>query len=364
MDEKTYQMLWDCTYCGQKKLLGLSHRFCPNCGGPQNAALRYYPSDAEKVAVEDHQYAGADVACPACGTFTSRRANNCGNCGGPLTGGKEATIREAQSAAAGAQFRGETVQDARAARGGPGMPGMPGMPPQGGMPGMQPPGMAPAPAKRSSCGLVIGIMIAVILGMGMIGLFCWKKSGSFEVTAQTWERRIAVETFGPVRSSAWCDEVPSGAKILDKTREKRSTRQVADGQECKNVRKDMGDGTFKEKQECKPKYKDEPVYGDRCSYEQNQWKKTRDAEAKGQSASPAPTWPTTGVTRPGSCVGCEREGARDETYSVQLKDAKGKDAGTCTFDQSKWESFTPGSRWDGLQSVVTDSADCGSLKKK
>lgn len=350
--EKTYQMLWDCTYCGQKKLLGLSHRFCPNCGAPQNAALRYYPSDAEKVAVEDHQYSGADLRCPACANFVSRRANNCGNCGGSMQGGKEVATREAQVAAQGAHFQGETANDARRVFG---APGTPPAPPQG----------APmAPAKRSSAGCVIGILVAVIFGMGMIGIFCWKKSGSFEVTGQSWERRIAVETFGPVRSSAWCDEVPSGANVLDRTKEKRSTRKVQDGQECHNVRKDMGDGTFKEKQECQPKYKDEPVYGDRCTYEQNQWKKTREAESKGESASPAPSWPSAGIARPGSCVGCEREGARDETYTVRLQDAKGKDAGTCTFPQSKWESFTPGSRWEGLQSVVTGSADCGSLKQK
>lgn len=351
--EKTYQMLWDCTYCGHKKLLGLSHRFCPNCGGPQNAALRYYPSDAEKVAVEDHPYAGADVACPACGTFTSRSANNCGNCGGPMAGGKEATTREAQIAGPGAQFRGESIQDARAARGGPGMPGMP---PQG----AQPMGAG----KKSSLGCVIGVILAVILGIGMIGLFCWKKSGSFQVTGQTWERRIAIESFGPVRSSAWCDEVPSGAQVIDRTREKRSTRKVEDGQECRNVRKDMGDGTFKEKQECKPKYRDEPVYGDRCSYEMNQWKKTRDAEAKGESASPAPSWPEPRLGKQGSCVGCERAGAKEETYSVRLQDAKGKDAGSCTFEQGKWQGFAVGSRWEGLQSVVTGSVDCGSLKQK
>ena len=32
-DEPVYEMLWDCGYCGHKKLLGLTHRFCANCGG-------------------------------------------------------------------------------------------------------------------------------------------------------------------------------------------------------------------------------------------------------------------------------------------------------------------------------------------
>src|SRR6185369_3264457 len=134
--EKTYQMLWDCTYCNQKKLLGLSHRFCANCGAPQNAALRYYPSDAEKVAVEDHHYAGADMGCPACQHYNSRLANNCVNCGGPLAGGKEAAMRQAQVAAAGVAFQGETALDARRElAGAPGAP-MPGAP----MPGAPMPG--------------------------------------------------------------------------------------------------------------------------------------------------------------------------------------------------------------------------------
>lgn len=350
MIEKTYQMLWDCTYCGQKKLLGLSHRFCANCGAPQNPALRYYPSDAEKVAVEDHYYSGADVGCPTCQHYNSRLAKNCVNCGGPLAGGKEAAVRQAQFAQAGMGFQGESAQDARREFGPP--------------PGMAPPPAPPPPAKKSSLGLVIGIIVALIVAMGIIAVSCWKKSGAFEVTGQSWERRIAVETFGPVRDKAWCDELPSGARELDRSREKRSSRKVEDGQECKTVRKDMGDGTFKERQECKPKYKDEPVYGERCTYEINRWSKTRDAEAKGASAGDAPRWPDPGVTRKGSCVGCEREGARSERYTVQLKEVKGGNDGSCVFDQGKWATFAVGSRWDGKQSVLTGSIDCDSLKKQ
>ncbi len=44
VSEKTYEMLWDCKYCGQRKNLGLSHRHCPNCGAPQDPAARYYPT--------------------------------------------------------------------------------------------------------------------------------------------------------------------------------------------------------------------------------------------------------------------------------------------------------------------------------
>ena len=31
-DERVYEMLWDCAFCGTQKLLGLQHRHCPSCG--------------------------------------------------------------------------------------------------------------------------------------------------------------------------------------------------------------------------------------------------------------------------------------------------------------------------------------------
>ena len=56
MEETHYEMLWDCEYCGTDKLLGVSQKFCPNCGSAQNAEKRYFPKDDEKVAVADHDH--------------------------------------------------------------------------------------------------------------------------------------------------------------------------------------------------------------------------------------------------------------------------------------------------------------------
>ena len=64
--EKTYEMMWDCEYCGSDKLLGVTHRYCPECGAAQNPDKRYFPPDDQKVAVQDHKYVGADLKCPAC----------------------------------------------------------------------------------------------------------------------------------------------------------------------------------------------------------------------------------------------------------------------------------------------------------
>ena len=88
-DGNVYEMLWNCEFCGAEKLLGKTHRFCPSCGAAQNPDWRYFPSDAEKVAVHDHVYHGVDKVCPACGTAQSANAEHCGRCGSPLEGAEQ-----------------------------------------------------------------------------------------------------------------------------------------------------------------------------------------------------------------------------------------------------------------------------------
>src|SRR5258707_1048353 len=116
MTEIAYEMLWDCKYCGQRKLLGLSHRHCPSCGGPQNAEESFFPSVEEKVRAEDHDNAGADLVCAHCGNANGRKANNCGGCGAPLEGGREIRRRAEQVQDQGAAFVGQSRDDADARR--------------------------------------------------------------------------------------------------------------------------------------------------------------------------------------------------------------------------------------------------------
>ena len=112
-ESNTYQMLWDCPHCRAPRLLGLTHRHCPQCGAPQDAKLRYFPSDAEKVKVEDHVYAGRDLVCRYCSAYNGRASKHCGECGSPLSEGADAQVRQAQVHAPG-QFQGEVSADARA----------------------------------------------------------------------------------------------------------------------------------------------------------------------------------------------------------------------------------------------------------
>lgn len=342
-DLGTYQMLWDCPFCGATKLLGVTHRHCPGCGAPQDPARRYFPSEADKVKVEDHRFSGADKVCAACSTPNGAAASNCGNCGSALDGAKEAakaTERQA-SAEAGASISAEEkarkVAAARAAL------------------------QKADPPRKSGSGCVV---VIVLLILGIIGFIClntfWKKEGSFEVTGHSWSRSVDIETFGPDQTEGWCDAMPSGAKDVSRSSKQRSTNKVPDGETCVTKQVDQGDGTFKEVESCSPKFKEEPVNDDWCRYEVDRWKKSSEAMASGKSLGEKPVWPEPRV-RGGSGVGAERLGGRSETYTVKLKGSDG-DAASCDLPETTWQSMAVGSRYTGGVSVLTGSLDCGDLK--
>ena len=345
--EKTYEMLWDCKFCGQKKNLGLTHRFCPGCGAPQDPAARYFPSDAEKIAVQDHPFFGADVACPACKAANSKNAKCCTQCGSPLD--RAASVRTRQDQV-GTAFAGESVADARRDFGAPGMPqAMP----------------APPAPKRGFSPLFVVIPV-VVLGVVAVGLFLLlrTRAGAFSVTAKTWDRAVDVEQLAIDRGSSWCDSLPAGARTLGRHSEQRSTRQVPDGETCVTRRKDQGNGTFKEIKECTPKTKSEPVLDDKCDYEANAWKVERTAKAHGTASDP-PAWPSTNLGRAGcASLGCEREGKRTESYALTLTEPKTGEASSCTLDAAKWAGFSVGGRCEGKIGAITGHIDCDSLVLK
>lgn len=338
-DLGTYQMLWDCPFCGTAKLLGVTHRHCPSCGAPQDPARRYFPSEADKVKVEDHRFSGADKVCGSCSTPNGAAATHCGNCGNALDGAKEAKKLDERAAQAGASG---TIAAAEKARK---------------LAERQAQTSPPEPPKKSGRGCLILVGLIVF---GLMGFFClnafWKKDASFEVTGHSWVRSIDIETFGPDQSESWCDAMPSGAYDVSKSEKERSKNKVQDGEECHTKQQDQGDGTFKEVEECKPKYREEPVMGDWCRYTVDRWKKAREEKATGASVSDKPAWPT-----PSLREGSERAGNKTETYTVKLKGPDG-DAESCEVPESRWQSMAVGSRWQAPVSVLSGSLDCSGLK--
>jgi len=319
---KHYEMLWDCEYCGTRKLLGKSHRHCPKCGAPQDPKRRYFPDDSEKVAVEDHVYHGADRVCDACQTANSAAAAFCVNCGAPTEGATEVARVGAPK-------------------------------PEPALPALASPA-APPRRRRGCLGCAAAAMTAA---MALLVSFCWTRAETFHVTGHSWEHRISVERLQTVDESGWRDAVPGDARGVSCSRQLRETRQIPDGQTCDTVNVDDGDGTFHQEQSCQTTYRSEEVYDDHCSWRADRWVKQDDRVARGDDRSPR--WPATGFQ---SCqaLGCQREAGRTASYLLQLAGGDGR-AESCPVPEPLWRASDEGAALEARVLVVTGGIVCGSL---
>jgi hypothetical protein len=346
-------MLWDCPRCDTPKLLGLSHRNCPNCGAPQDPATRYFPDDADKVAVEDHPFVGADKQCPGCEAPNAATATFCVGCGGSLDGAGP-VVKRASQTEGDAGFEVDSSQNAlaeqhaqkRAAQAARSAPD------------------SEPPKNKTYVGVGIAIAaVLVLIGIGIAAML-WKKDAGVVVSGHSWSRSIAVEQLRTVEESAWKDSVPTDARGVNCVEEQRSTNKVADGQDCHTVRHDNADGTFSESEDCTTKYREEPVFDQRCTYSVDRWKQQRIEQAGAEGLTPEPSWPSVVLTGAGlNALGSEREGTRSEKYTVKFKeDGPSGRLLTCDIAQSQWQTLADGTRWIAPVGVVSDSIDCSGLK--
>jgi RNA polymerase subunit RPABC4/transcription elongation factor Spt4 len=342
-----YEMLWDCRFCGTTKLLGKTHRFCPACGSPQDPSWRYYPADDEKIAVKDHVYVGADKTCASCGTLNAANAEFCPRCGAPQTEAAQVKQLGMRSAEKDQKLDREDLtarQDAEAA--------------------ILVSGIAQTAPKKSSgfklwhLGLV-AVVLAVI-GGGLFVVFSTRESSVY-VSDFRWERSIDVEEMRAVSDSSVCSSMPGDAYDVDRRREQVDTRRVADGETCRRVQVDQGDGTFREQQQCETKYREEAVYGDVCYYTVDRWDFDRTVESEGDKDT-EPFWEDLNLRRTGSCLGCEREvdDSRKESYILVLTG----DGGTeyeCAVEYEVWDSAELESTWKLSIGSVMGDARCDTL---
>lgn len=340
-----YEMFWDCDFCGSTKLLGKTHRFCPNCGSPQDASRRYFPSDDEKVAVKDHVFVGVDKVCGSCGNLNGGNSSFCGRCGAPLEGAKAVGIQKERVRKAGEKFEGEDLQtrlnqerDAAVGR----VPKAKPMTRRG----------------RWAIYAIVGTLLAVC-GLIAYAMFA-TRTETVVVAAHRWENEIRIEQLKQETGKSDCDRVPSGAYNVDRRREQVDTRRVPDGETCQNVQVDQGDGTFRQERQCETKYRNEPIYGDVCYYDINRWSYERSVTSEG-SLSEVRSFAATGITRRCTTLGCEREQDREERFFLVF--GSGDDTFECAVDQDVWENTGVEDTFTIDVGVVAGDKRCGSLER-
>ena len=182
MSVKHYEMQWDCQFCGTTKLLGKTHRFCPHCGAPQNPASRYYPSDEDKVAVEDHEYAGRDRVCSSCGELNSAASDFCQQCGAPMEGAEEAGVLGEQVRSQGDSFESSGSRDVVKEEFDSEMERI---------------GLKKKKNEKKGFDWRIGAVIAAVLVIIAGGIFVLtaKKEADLLVTGHEWSREIQIEEY-------------------------------------------------------------------------------------------------------------------------------------------------------------------------
>lgn len=338
----TYEMLWDCSSCGTKKLLGKSHRRCPNCGAPQDPATRYFPAPGEEVAVEGHVFVGVDWRCNACETPNSRAAAFCVHCGNPQAGNADVARRADQ-----------IVKDGRVTE------GVDGNEPAPRMAAVRP--KVTTVARKRRWRKIAALMFMTAVAFLLITIF-WQKDVRVAVERHSWTREIDVEQMAPRADSAWCSSMPSDAYGVSRRREVRSHEHIPDGEDCRDRRTDNGDGTFSTSTVCKTRTRSEPVYDDKCYYTVNRWGLDRTERMQGEGL--LPVWPSFRVSG-GNCLGCTREGTRREDLQLRVRATRGAEKGKtwdCSLESARWQGFHDGAETSMRVRIITGGAVCASLR--
>ena len=110
------------------------------------------------------------------------------------------------------------------------------------------------------------------------------------VSSHKWTTRSRSKSSTTTNKQAWRNELPNGTLAVKCVSKERSKRQVPDGEDCHIEKVDKKDGTFEQLKKCSPKYRNEPVNDDWCTY------KLRTLEGEGhgrRSRAPGMTlvWP-------------------------------------------------------------------------
>ncbi len=322
--EESFQMLWDCKSCGKEKLLGVDHRFCPSCGGAQDPSSRYFPEDGDEISIANHEYTGADWMCDFCETPNSDKANRCVGCGAGKDGSSPVDLINTP----------------------------------------QPTIIDKSPTEKTNKGYlkyIIGFLILAIVSLILVFNFSTKDE-TVTVDGFEWKRTIQIERFQAIYDSSFCDQLPfDHYRTISKKSKVYKTEKVLDGETCKQVKVDKGDGSFKKKKKCTDKFKTKKLSKDFCRFQAHRWVAHRKVEEKGIDQEPK--WPLVNLPKPTlfkGRLGSEREASnRSETYNVFLKTPE--KSTTCSLDELKWKALKMGQKVLVKVKKMTGNVSCGSI---
>lgn len=347
---KTVEGLWDCPYCGEKGIGGLTKE-CPNCGRPQDVDTKFYIGAKKRYLDEEtaKDYGkGADWTCSYCDSLNRYNENVCKGCGASREEAdgsyydnriKQGADAEELEKSAGKKVElSEKTQKKLAEK-------------EAAEAAKRQAELAAARKKRMP--FFIGALV-VLIGL-LVWIFMPRHAGA-EITAKSWMRSIGIEEIKTVEENGWA--VPDGGNVIRTQNEIHHYNSVLDHHESVPVEKsrkvvdyyeteykDNGDGTMEEvevpvyKKEYYTEYEDKPVYVEvpqyqtKYYYEIDRWFPARTVDTSG--GSDEPQWGEV------TLADTEREAGREEEYDVQITTEKKKEY-TAKLSEEDWNSLKEG----------------------
>lgn len=330
--------LWDCPYCDQKGIGGLT-KSCPNCGHPQDEGTKFYLGSEKRVLDKEtakNYGKGADWTCSYCGSNNRCTLSECANCGGS---------REESS---GDYFTNQKKTQGIVANPAPKKE-------------LNVKSETPWPILLRRKILMKRLSIIAAIVVLLLAVF-WPKNVTAVVQDKNWDRSIDVEVYKTVKESDW--SVPAGGREYDHKQEihhynhvvdhyesvdVQKSREVLDGYDSHTEYSDNGDGTFTShtvqtpryrteyytETEQRPVYRDDPIYQTKYYYEIERWVVHHTVDTDGKADEPY--WGEV-VLEDG-----QREGSRREKYQVSFETKKGK-VYEKEFSLEEWNRFRIGDK--------------------
>lgn len=338
------ELEWTCPTCKTRN--PGTQKFCSGCGAAQPKDVKFEtPGQAELIKDKDkiaQAKAGPDVHCGFCGARNPATAKVCHQCGADLTQGK---AREA-GAVVGA-YDANAPKEVKCASCGMMNPASARQCSRCGAPlGKPAPAAAPAPVPAAAGGggmnwIFIAVAVLVVIGLGAFVFMGFRTSDTTATVSDArWERSIDIIAPMPVQSSAWVDQVPSGAMNVSCRQEFRytSNEPVEGSREVCGTpyTVDTGTGLGRVVQDCEYE-----VYDDMCSYTTMQLGVINTVVAQGsalQGTGLAPKWPAANL------AANQQLGDRNERY-ICVFNNDGEEYSITVRSLAEYEECQPGSQW-------------------
>lgn len=177
-----------------------------------------------------------------------------------------------------------------------------------------------SPARRRGGLLLLIALLALPLGWRLFG-----PSGvDVELTRKTWRFEIKVEKRVDESGSAWCEDMPVGAREIERRR------------------LDAPGGA-----------------ADHCRFMQPQWRSQYTLRSEGDATTPT-QWPQPALSDlPPDRLGAQRLGQRQASFEAHLRADEGQ-TWTCKLSEARWATLALGTKLR-LQIDRRGVANCASL---